>query len=354
MSLPPLVSVVMPVYNGELFLDEAVESILAQSLQDFEFIVIDDGSTDRTPSILERYRQSDRRVQILTHSENLGIVAALNVGMDNAHGKYLARMDADDISLPLRLEKQVDYLEANPEIGLLGCGLRVIDKDKNAIGSLHYPQDDLSIRWTSLFESPFAHPAIIVRSDLIRNKGLHYDPYYERVEDYPLWLEILKYTRGANLPEELLLYRLHSQGITIQHNQREYKLIAEIIRRHLREHLPSLVFDDADIEAIIAWRSGQTRSDKRARAGDFYFRTWLAFKQAFGDNILPDQIQKQVIIVFVKLTVYPPLQSGWLRNLGYLSRVYPAWPVLLLVEMKQIINYARLSRKRTGIKADKK
>ena len=354
MSLPPLVSVVMPVYNGEPFLVEAVESILAQSLQDFEFIIIDDGSTDRTPSILEHYRQSDQRVLILTHSKNQGIVAALNLGLDNARGKYLARMDADDISLPLRLEQQVDFLEANPEIGLLGCGLRVIDREGNAIGSLHYPQDDLSIRWTSLFESPFAHPAIVARSDLIRKNGLRYDPYFERVEDYPLWLEMLKYTCGANLPEELLLYRLHTQGITIRHNQREYMLIAEIIRRNLREQLPSLVFDDADIEAIIAWRSGQTRSNKRARAGDFYLRTWLAFKKAFGDKKLPEQIQKQVIIVFIKLTVYPPLQPDWLKNLGHLSRVYPAWPVLLLAETKQIINYARLSRKRTGIKADKK
>src|SRR5664280_184297 len=154
----PLVSVIMPVYNSEKFLRESVESILGQTLADFEFIAIDDGSTDDSGSILADYRQRDERMVILTHSKNQGIVSALNWGLIVGRGKYIACMQADDSGQPGRFEKQVAYLETHPEVGILGSAVQLIDTRGQAIGVLLKRCDDLGIRWTSLFSSPFMHP----------------------------------------------------------------------------------------------------------------------------------------------------------------------------------------------------
>ena len=174
----PLISVIMPVYNGEKFLKEAVESIFGQTLADFELIAIDDGSTDGSRAILEEYSHRDKRMIFSTLPKNQGVAVASNQGLKKARGKYIARMDADDISLPERFEKQAAFLEAHTEIDIIGSASSLIDDRGHKIGLLSAPLDDLAIRWKGCFSSPLIPATIMFRRSVIVEHDLNYrGPY---------------------------------------------------------------------------------------------------------------------------------------------------------------------------------
>jgi glycosyltransferase involved in cell wall biosynthesis len=197
----------MSVYNDARFLRESIDSILGQSLTDFEFLIVNDGSTDGTSPLLERTR--DPRVRILRNPANLGLTRSLNRGLDEAKGAFVARMDADDVSLPNRLQLQVEFLRAHPDVGIVGCARTLID-EMGAVVVAHAPaaEDDRAVRWKCLLGNPFAHPAVMLRREVLDSHGLRYDPAFRTAQDYELWSRLLTVTRGANLPEPLLKYRL--------------------------------------------------------------------------------------------------------------------------------------------------
>jgi glycosyltransferase involved in cell wall biosynthesis len=205
MDTKPVVSVLMPVYNGEKYLAEAIESILNQTFDDFEFIIINDGSTDGTAGILERYRQQDHRIRIYDQS-NQGVVTSLNRGLELAQGKYIARMDADDVSLPERFVAQVMFMEEHPEIGI--CGTWMAHIGKHSGKSWTPPIDDITMRCQLLFNVPLAHPSVMMRRTLFTDFNLRY-PAYTHAEDYALWAQASLYTKFANIPKILLSYRHH-------------------------------------------------------------------------------------------------------------------------------------------------
>ena len=205
----PLVTVLMPVYNGEKFLVEAVESIISQTYTNIEFIIIDDGSTDGTAVILARCQGQDERINIISQS-NQGLVASLNRGLEAARGKYLARMDADDVSSPNRIRQQVDYLERNPESVLLGSAYELIDEDGNFIRMDRHPSHDTEIRWQMLFHNSFAHSAVMLRVDTLRKYNFKYDPEIVQAEDYELWSRLIQYGRCGNLDQPLIKRRIGS------------------------------------------------------------------------------------------------------------------------------------------------
>ena len=211
MSVPP-VSVIMSAYNGERYLREAVESILNQTFTNFEFIVINDGSTDGTQAILESY--TDPRL-VLIEQENQGLVASLNKGLALARGKYIARQDADDISLSTRFAKQVDCLDRNPEVGVLGTQMHVIDEAGKTVKSYEVPCSHSMIVWNLLFSRSFAHPTVMMRSSLIKLVGL-YDHSFPHTEDFDLWTRLLAHTKFANLSDTLVVYRTHPDSISRQ------------------------------------------------------------------------------------------------------------------------------------------
>ncbi|HEX5242305.1 MAG TPA: glycosyltransferase family 2 protein, partial [Tepidisphaeraceae bacterium] len=161
MSRQPLVSVLMSVHNDLQYLRESVHSILNQTFGDFEFILIDDGSTDGSGDFLKSL--SDSRVKLLVNPSNVGLTASLNLGLDVACGKYLARMDADDISEPLRLQRQIEFLEAHLQIGIIGCSRHLIDEGGKTLAIAPTLEDDLAIRWKCLMGNPFAHPTVMIR-----------------------------------------------------------------------------------------------------------------------------------------------------------------------------------------------
>jgi glycosyltransferase involved in cell wall biosynthesis len=211
-SEPPL-TVLLAVYNGQTYLREAVDSVLAQSFRDFEFIIIDDGSSDRTLSILREYEANDSRIRLVSRP-NKGLTNTLNEGLSLARGEFLARMDADDVCMPDRFEKQVAYLREHPECVLVGARVQLMDPkglpirivgtetEHEQIDSAH-----LARRW------PVVHPAVTMRMSALRQVGGYRD-IYNTLEDLDLFLRLAEVGRLANLPDLLLRYRQHFASIT--------------------------------------------------------------------------------------------------------------------------------------------
>ncbi|MGD1078802.1 MAG: glycosyltransferase [Candidatus Sulfotelmatobacter sp.] len=205
-------SVVMSVFNGERFLRQAVESILAQSFSDFEFIIINDGSSDASGSILECYRSMDSRVR-LHHQENRGLIESLNLGCSLADGRYIARMDADDISLEHRFAKQVEFMDAHPQLAVVGSAVQFIDETGKPLRVAGRPLRHDEIEKV-LFDCGFMwHPTVIMRrAAWARVGGYRKIPH---AEDFDLWLRIAEHFQLGNLPDVLVKYRLHPGQVSV-------------------------------------------------------------------------------------------------------------------------------------------
>lgn len=222
----PKISVVMPVYNAEKYLREAMDSILAQTLGDFEFIIIDDGSTDASAEIVRSY--SDARIRFYQNERNMGVAATLNRGLDLATGEYIARMDADDISLPERFAKQAAYLDAHPECAALGCDMELFGAQ---IGTFAHAHTAGQLKVDLLFASALGHPTVMMRSTVVGREGLHYDEAYNGIEDYELWVRVAEKYDLGNLPEILLRYRMHAAQVTQNHTERYEQMHRELKTR---------------------------------------------------------------------------------------------------------------------------
>jgi glycosyltransferase involved in cell wall biosynthesis len=212
---PPLISVCLPVYNAERYVAEAVESILGQTLTDFEFLIIDDGSTDRSRPILEGYAARDPRIR-LTSRANRGLMATLNELIDQGRGEFLARMDADDIALPERFRRQVDYLRAHPECSVVSSWVQVIDPEGDPLCDWFTEQpheviDTLLLRGEAV-SSVLCHPSVLMRRDAVLAAGKYRD--FTVGEELDLFLRLAESSRLAILPEVLLKYRNHPGSFT--------------------------------------------------------------------------------------------------------------------------------------------
>jgi glycosyltransferase involved in cell wall biosynthesis len=205
----PLVSILLPAFNAAAHLQAALDSLFRQSLRDFELLVIDDASEDDTPAILKR--QSDPRLRVLRNERRLKLSGALNRGLHEVRGEFVARMDADDIARPRRLEWQAAFLRAHPSMAI--CGGRV-RRFGSLGGELAYPCGADDVRAFSLFNCPFAHPAVMLRRSVMEEGGFRYDGSYYPTEDYELWTRMLDRCEGANLPGVLLDYRVHGSSMT--------------------------------------------------------------------------------------------------------------------------------------------
>lgn len=207
----PAVSVVMAVRNGERFLNEAVDSILAQTFDDFEFIVVDDASQDSTLRLLQEY--PDVRLRIVRNEVHMGLSASLNRGIRMARGRYIARMDADDVSYPERFARQVQLLDARPDLGLVGSWYSIIDQSGSETGRRWVPHDHHGIAWMLQFCSAFAHSAVMIRRRVLDSVGL-YDETLTYAMDYELWRRVAEKSRTANVMEFLLKWRISPESMT--------------------------------------------------------------------------------------------------------------------------------------------
>ena len=227
----PLVSVIMSVHNGGAYLREAIRSILDQSFEDFEFIVIDDGSTDGSPEVIETFADSDVRLRPI-YQENRGLTRSLNRGIAEARGRLIARMDADDVSLPDRLEKQVAYLNAHADVGIVGGMTRHVNADGVEMGGAwpSWSPPDLN-GWRTLFENVLCHPTVVMRRDVLDRLGL--GPYHAEIlyaQDYELWTRALFETKIANLPDVVLERRKWGGTIGVQHAEGQERTVIKAMK----------------------------------------------------------------------------------------------------------------------------
>jgi glycosyltransferase involved in cell wall biosynthesis len=225
----PVVSVVLPVYNAEQYIAAAVQSVLDQTFKDFEFIIIDDGSTDRSTEILQVLARKDPRIKLISRP-NTGYVIALNEALAMARGEFIARMDADDICLPTRFEKQVAYLRANPDVVLLGTHVAQMDVAGLVIG----PMPDVAFGHEAINEAllrrgwPIVHPAVMMRTDAVRKVGGYVVEYCPN-EDHDLFLKLGEVGQLENLPEVLVHYRKHDASQSAQKMEQTITIVSRII-----------------------------------------------------------------------------------------------------------------------------
>jgi len=248
--MSPRVSVVMSVFNGENYLEEAINSILHQTLSDFEFIIIDDGSDDSTPGLLANSAYQDPRILIHRFDHNQGLSTALNFGIRLARGEYIARMDADDICHPCRLQKQVGFMDTHPDIGLCGTWITFIG---NSSGVMKYETDHENIRSRLLFGALFCHPTIIVRRNTIFEKDLFYNEQIKFAQDYELWGRVCNRVRVANMPEFLLQYREHESSLGVVYNAQRRKIVQMILKKWFTELGVSYSRCELDLHECITW-----------------------------------------------------------------------------------------------------
>lgn len=261
-DVDPTVSVVLPVYNGKNYLLESIESVLAQTLADLELVVVDDGSTDESADVAAGI--ADERVVVLRHDRNRGLVVALNTGIDAARGRYVAIQNADDISLPDRIESQAALLDADPQLVVVGSAWEVVDKNGRGLGTKTRPIDDTGIRWMALFLTPFGHPTVMFRADALRRNGLRYEQDFYLAEDFRLWSLLLRHGRGANLSRPLVRYRTHDAQIT----STTWEAQSEMAERVSQANLAYLGVD-LDLESVRRLRALALHPPRRLDRVDF-------------------------------------------------------------------------------------
>ncbi len=200
----PKISIIMPVYNGQKYLKSAIESILNQTFQEFELIIIDDCSTDESVNIVLSYK--DKKIVLIKNKANLGIGASLNIGLDRAKGSYIARMDADDISISNRLLVQYEFMKNNKDIGVCGSWYKNFGKSNKI---KHKPIFSENIKVALLFDCVIGHSTVMIRKEVIDKTGLKYNGNYKKSQDYDLWSRLSPLTKFYNIPQVLVKYRVH-------------------------------------------------------------------------------------------------------------------------------------------------
>lgn len=223
----PRVSVLLPVYNGDKYLRESIDSILSQDYRDFELLIVDDGSVDRSKGLISEYK--DPRIVFIEISRNNGLIGALNKGLSVARGEYVIRMDQDDIALPMRITRQVNFMDRHPEVGAAGSWVLAFGEGGKRI--IRTEIDDRMLRVKLLLGNQLIHPSVIIRTSVLNKHNLFYDPDYCHSEDYKMWLDISKYAKLANIPKVLLKYRMHPAQTCQEFHLIQRSNLAKVARR---------------------------------------------------------------------------------------------------------------------------
>ncbi len=240
MQPSPRVTFLIAVHNGAATVEEAVRSVLQQTLKDIEIVIVDDGSTDDSPEIIKRL--ADPRIRLVSNDANKGLSWSLNRGWGQSRGEYVARMDADDLCMPGRAEKQVAFLDAHPGIAVVGSFVETFGAAGS--GRIEYQTDPHAIAATILFRNALAHPAVMIRKAAVDGEGLQFDPRFRAAQDYRLWAQCVARRLGmANLPEVLLRYRLHG-GQLSSHFAEGMQGEGSVIRAELLRSIDAAFTDD--------------------------------------------------------------------------------------------------------------
>ncbi|MDR1764352.1 MAG: glycosyltransferase [Dysgonamonadaceae bacterium] len=300
------ISVIIPVYNGERFIGEAIESILNQTFTDFELIIVNNCSTDSTAAVVARY--NDPRIIYVENEKNMGVIFSLNRGLSMSSGKYIARIDADDIALPRRLQIQYDYMEKHPEIGVLGSSVESFDNNTGKSQRVDFALTDKAIRAFTFFQSPFNQPSVIFRKSVLDENGLKYPEGYYLAEDYSFWVDLLKVTKGANLSEILLRYRKHEKSETTVADKVVNSRAEVVIRVH-HKYLENnnIRLDSAQLETFTLFTDRSFRyelNSENQRAADLVINIFLEQLKANHPELLDETLKNLSAICFYKFLKY--------------------------------------------------
>lgn len=289
----PKLSVVMPVFNGEPFLKDAVESILKQSFKKYEFIIINDGSTDNTVDIIKSYK--DGRIKLIENRNNLGIAKCLNIGFELSKGDYIARMDADEISNSERFEKQLAFLEKNKEVGVCGTLTKTLGKKIEKIWM--YPLDHERIKANLLFHCCLVHSSVMIRSSIIEDKNIFYSESCPHAEDYELWVRLSRITKIANLGEVLTRYRIHNKSIGAMHSTVQKKTANQIRRKQIEELLRDVSLEEIKFHNQISQTDMDVDNEKLKKTCKWFIKLLNANreKEIYQHNVFTEVLTKRLV-----------------------------------------------------------
>jgi len=278
----PLISVVMAVYNAQTFLTEAIESVLRQSVSDFEFLIIDDASSDDSKKFVEDYAKRDPRIRLISNSENLGLGGSLQKGVEEAKGKYIARMDADDISMPKRFEMQLAYLDLHPEVLALGGDHKLVDAQGKIFEDLIYPKLPNRMRWNLLLGNGLiaSNSAVLFRKEFFENYGNY--AALRAAQDFDLWSRTLfaqPFPIG-NISEMVLAYRQTDEMISKANRGHQEQIAIE--RR--RENIAALLGEDVDADVVRAYRTTGLAYPNLEEIISTWQKVYLTFIQRFNPS----------------------------------------------------------------------
>jgi glycosyltransferase involved in cell wall biosynthesis len=291
----PTITVIMSVYNAGAYLRPAVDSILAQMFGDFEFIIIDDGSSDGSPGVLRDYAARDPRIR-LTVRPNKGLTLTLNEGLQQARGEFVARMDCDDVALPERFEKQVVALRADPSLVCVGGHFELIDGKDRLLTRLRPPTDDETIQKLLLRgHTAICHPAAMMRRDAVNRVG-GYDPHFKTTQDLDLWLRLGEIGRLGNVPEVVLKFRQHETSVSETKREEQRRFGREACERAWKRR----GIADGVFEAEEPWRPGKDRASRHRFALRY---GWWGFNSGARRTALA--------YAWKAITILPLNPDGW-------------------------------------------
>ncbi len=247
MNSAPSISVIMSVHNTRRHLDEAVESILQQTFDDFEFLIVDDGSTDGSSERLAQYAAQDQRVRIIPNDTNIGLTKSLNVAIHQSRGALVARQDADDISEPNRFAQQIKAFEEDAGLLALGTFYKTINEDGQVVRSIKVPTASHEIAWQLLFHNAFCHSSMMFRREGLGDTPVLYDEDFQYSQDYELWSRLIEKGTVSNLPETLVRYRINTHSISGRLRPQQQKFANKVSARNIARLDPTLNMSEDDL-----------------------------------------------------------------------------------------------------------
>lgn len=328
----PSVSVLMPVYNTEVYVAEAIESILNQTYPHFELIIIDDASTDGTAEILEQYKNQDDRIIVLRNQANIGITNSLNKALSISKGNFIARMDADDVSYKNRFELQVDYLNNHHDILILGGSILVINQTTGIEVLKNYPDTPGLLRWrmTLGYGGVASHPAVMIRKSVFDLTGPYAD--IEFAQDHELWSRFLDYTNLpiTNLKHILIKYREHTNSVS-----QSKKKLQNSIALEIRQNLIKTIYKNADLKSIEIFRNKGLQQYKDTEIEEAII-DWVRYYNLFVKKYHisareSKEIENEIIYRISKYVGFRSSFNGYVHILKILSSLRIRWTILLLL-----------------------
>lgn len=348
MAKIPEVTILLPLYNAESYIGPAIKSVLLQTFKDFELLIINDGSTDNSKEIVQSFK--DSRIRLVNNHKNLGLVATLNRGLELAQADLIARMDADDLCLPQRIEKQVEFLKAHPNIGVLGTDIYIIDSTDRVIGRpppIH--SDPYLINWVLLRTCCLYHPTIMMRKSIFEHSR-SYNKNYKHCEDYELWLRLSNKVKFSIINQPLLYYRQHQNSISSSFSNHQLRLSAKAVQTFAQQryqlHLPHKL-----ARVLLNPRlASKLSTDQCKQLRDFYlaaFNKEITKKELkpIHKNLIRSTALRFMIILSLSTAKAQPMHLP-IFVYGFLKALKFKWKTLHYLNLTLIMYFIR----KTGIK----